>query len=79
MILSYMRLAIMVWLIFTKNETRNKLLKSLNHHPKEILWLVDPVQSFPDLWKLVMVASFLTSWSSINLQRKSIMLPSFYR
>lgn len=79
MILSYMRLAIMVWLIFTKNETRSKHLKSLNHHTKEILWPVDPVQSSPGLWKLVTVVGFLTSWSSTNLQRKSIMLSPFYR
>lgn len=58
MILSYMRLAIMVWLIFTKNETRSKHLKSLIHHPKEILWPVDPVQSSPGLWKKVTVAVF---------------------
>jgi len=64
MILSCMRLAIMVWLIFAENETRSKHLKSLNHHPKEILWPVDPAQSSPGLWKLVTVAVFLTSWSS---------------
>lgn len=69
----------MVWLILTKNETRSKHLKSLNHHLNEILWPVDPVQSSSGLWKLVIVAVFLSSWSSTNLQRKSIMLSPFYR
>lgn len=77
---SYMKLAVMAWLIFSKNGTRSKHLKSLNH-PKNILRPVDPIQSSPGLWKLVTVVVFffLTSWSSTNLQRKSIMLSPFYR
>lgn len=38
MVLSYMMLAIMVWLVFSKNERRQRHLKRLNYHPKEIFW-----------------------------------------